>query len=145
VPTLKTNRYVDELLNRVFRLRVNEAYITNAFPFIKPGGMSAAIPMRDVVRAVELFTVPELELARPTRVLALGSQVHRALTRAGAEADSNLSSKRRSVLPVWLSVVVPGPRRTCPRSAPSLYAKIGPTMRPISMAALKRVAFQPIA
>jgi len=39
-------------------------------------------------------------------------------------------------LPEWLPVVVPGPRHICPRPAPGLRGKIGPTMRPISMAAL---------
>ena len=86
VPSLATNRRLDALLERVLGLDISDVYITNAFPFIKPGGMSAAIPFRDVVRAVETFTVPELELAEPKKVLALGSQVHRALTKAGVKA-----------------------------------------------------------
>lgn len=86
IPGLLTNRRLDETLRRVFDLQISETYVTNAFPFIKPGGMSAAIPTRDVVDAIRRFTKLELSLARPTVVFALGSLTHRSLSRAGVDS-----------------------------------------------------------
>lgn len=86
MPWLLTNKRLDETLRRVFGLEIGDVYATNAFPFIKPGGMSAGIPLRDVVKAIEQLTVPELELVQPTVVLALGSLTHKSLDRAGVAA-----------------------------------------------------------
>ena len=86
IPTLLTNKRLDEVLRRVLKCGIADVYVTNAFPFIKPGGMSANIPLRDMLRAIREFTVRELELAQPSRVIALGSLTHRALSRAGIDA-----------------------------------------------------------
>jgi restriction system protein len=85
-PKLLTNKRLDAVLERVLGLSISEVYVTNAFPFIKPGGMSAGIPIRDMVNSITEFTAAELRLARPTMTIALGSLTHRALQRAGLDA-----------------------------------------------------------
>ena len=82
-PGLRTNKRLELLLDRVFGLALADVYATNAFPFIKPGGMSTAIPVGDVVRAVQLFEAAELAMVQPTMVLAVGALAHAALTRVG--------------------------------------------------------------
>ena len=85
-PALLTNRRLEALLSRVFNLGLDQVYVTNVFPFVKPGGMSGPVPKRDVSKAVATFTGPELTLVRPTLVLALGTLPYRALLRAGIQA-----------------------------------------------------------
>jgi restriction system protein len=85
-PTLKTNRFLDSLLDRVLGLQIGDVYVTNVFPFVKPGSISAGIGLRNLVKSAETFAVHELRLAQPTQVVALGSHTHAALTRAGVPA-----------------------------------------------------------
>lgn len=85
-PELLTNRRLDTLLHRVFNLTIDQVYVTNAFPFVKPGEMSGPVPTSDLFKSVVTFTSPELELVRPTMVLALGKLPSEALMRAGVRA-----------------------------------------------------------
>ena len=87
-PGLRTNKRLESLLDRVFGLALADVYATNAFPFIKPGGMSTAIPVGDVVRAVQLFVAAELTMVQPTMVLAVGVLAH-----TGASASRVLMSR----------------------------------------------------
>lgn len=80
---LRTNKVLEALLSCVLGLTLAEVYATNAFPFVKPGAMSSALPSADVVRAVRMFAAVELEIARPTTVIAVGVAAHSALSRAG--------------------------------------------------------------
>lgn len=84
-PRLKTNRYLEALLQRVFNRGIAEVYVTNAFPYIKPGGMSAAVPKRLLRDAVAQFTKAELALAQPEIVLGLGASVADALQSSDVE------------------------------------------------------------
>lgn len=80
---LRTNKLLESLLGRVFGLALADVYATNAFPFIKRGDMSSALPFGDVVKAVRLFAAAELEIVRPTMVVAVGAVAHEALERVG--------------------------------------------------------------
>lgn len=80
---MRTNQNFEALLDRVFGCGLREVYVTNAFPFVKQGGMSSSIPSRDLVRAARIFVREEVRLVRPTLVLALGASVHTALRRVG--------------------------------------------------------------
>jgi hypothetical protein len=80
---LRTNKVMESLLGRVFGLALADGYATNAFPFIKRGGMSSALPFGDVVKAVRLFAAAELAIVRPTMVMAVGAVAHAALERVG--------------------------------------------------------------
>jgi hypothetical protein len=86
LPTLLTNRRFDVLLDRVFRLRLSDVYVTNAFPYVKRGSMSSALPFADVRNAASKFLVRELELAKPTIVFALGGVAHAALRQCGVSS-----------------------------------------------------------
>lgn len=83
---LLTNKRLEETLRRVFGLTIDEVYTTNAFPFVKPGGMSSNIPLSHIVRTVREFTAKEIQIAKPTTLIALGSVTSRALDRAGLNA-----------------------------------------------------------
>ncbi len=82
-PDRITNQRLEALLSTIFGTSLREVYATNVFPFVKPGGMSASIPQALVYRTAQTFTVPELTIARPTMVLALGKLAQRALHKAG--------------------------------------------------------------
>ena len=85
-PAVKTNIYLEKLLSRVFGLSLEDVYVTNAFPFVKSGGMSSPIPFRDVVACVKQFAKRELELAQPKVTCALGAVAFRALAANGIAA-----------------------------------------------------------
>jgi hypothetical protein len=69
---LRTNIRLEKLLYSVLGISFEETYATNIFPFIKPGGISASIPKRDVLQAARTFARLELEIVNPTHILALG-------------------------------------------------------------------------
>lgn len=83
---LLTNRRLEAALRATLGLTIADTFATNVFPFVKPGGMSAAIPMADLVRTATEFTRRELAIVQPTAVVALGRRTHDALTRAGVNA-----------------------------------------------------------
>ena len=85
-PTIKTNIYLEKLVFRVLGLSLDDVYVTNAFPFVKPGAMSSAIHFRDVVACVKQFAKRELELAQPKATCALGTVAYRALAANGIAA-----------------------------------------------------------
>jgi hypothetical protein len=82
-PTLLTNVRLERLLNNVLGVSLVDIYATNAFPFVKAGGMSAGLRSSDVLQAARQFVVRELELVKPTAVLALGAVAHLALRQCG--------------------------------------------------------------
>ena len=77
---LLTNERLEKLLLSIFGLRICQVYVTNAFPFVKPGGMSSRIPIADVRDAVGRFTLRELEIVQPTFIFALGSVAYSTLS-----------------------------------------------------------------
>jgi hypothetical protein len=85
-PTLLTNVRLEQLLNRVLGVSLVDVYATNAFPFVKAGGMSAGLRSCDVRKAARQFAVRELELVKPTAVLALGAVAHLALHQCGVSS-----------------------------------------------------------
>lgn len=81
-PNRRTNRVLEILLARVFQLSIEQTYVTNAFPFVKPSSMSSHIRSADVRRTVDQFTRKELEIAKPTIILALGKHAYSSLRAA---------------------------------------------------------------
>jgi hypothetical protein len=82
---LKTNRYLETLLEKIFGLHLSGTYVTNAFPYIKQGSISAPVPTEHVVQTVDRFTRHELEIVRPKRIIALGALAGRSLARSGID------------------------------------------------------------
>ena len=81
-PSLPTNKNLDALLDRHFGLVRAECYLTNLFPFVKAGGISASIPMKDLVTCAQKFTIPEIQIVAPRLVVCLGLRTFLALMRA---------------------------------------------------------------
>jgi restriction system protein len=83
-PKIQTNIRLKRWLGEYFGLDLSDVYGTNIFPFIKPGGMSKAIPIQDLRRAAAKFTLPEIELVQPKVVIAFGARTAKALADVGA-------------------------------------------------------------
>jgi restriction system protein len=77
--TFPTNRRLTELLHLHFGVGFENIYATNLFPFIKPGGISNYIPMRDLIRAAQEFALPQVRIVQPRLVICLGLNTFNAL------------------------------------------------------------------
>ena len=82
-PTLRTNTRLEALLRKVLGIGLSEVYATNAFPFVKPGGMSAPLAQSVVDATVAEYTAHELRIASPRLVLAFGKLAANALQKSG--------------------------------------------------------------
>ena len=78
-PSLPTNRNLAALLERHFQLKVEGAYVTNLFPFVKRGDMSRAIPKSALLRAAQEFALPEIRVVSPRVVVCFGLSVFNAV------------------------------------------------------------------
>jgi uracil-DNA glycosylase len=90
-PDVVTDINLINLLKEHFGLMLGDVYATNLFPFIKRGGMSTAIPRKDMVRAATEFGWPQIEIICPRLVIALGLVTFSALCEVkGIERPSGL-------------------------------------------------------
>ncbi|MCY3879367.1 MAG: hypothetical protein OXF74_09340 [Rhodobacteraceae bacterium] len=78
-PNSLTNRKLDSLLEDHFGVSREECCLTNLFPFIKPGGMSARIRLGDLICCARMFTLPEIRIVCPRLVICLGLETFRAV------------------------------------------------------------------
>lgn len=81
-PRRATNKRLKDLLCQHFRLELSDVYATNVFPFVKPGAMSASIPMRDLARAAREFALPQIEIVEPRLAVCLGKAAFDAVALA---------------------------------------------------------------
>lgn len=81
-PNLPTNKNLDALLMRHFRLTRAECYLTNLFPFVKQGNLSTNIPFSDLIDCAQRFTLREIGIVSPQIVICLGIRTFNALRRA---------------------------------------------------------------
>lgn len=77
--TLPTNKRLIELLRSHFGVELEDFYATNLFPFIKKGGISSSIPMRDLVRAAQEFALPQIRIVQPKLIVCLGFNTFNAI------------------------------------------------------------------
>lgn len=77
--TFPTNKRLVELLRHHFGVELEVVYATNLFPFIKRGGISSSIPMRDLILAAKEFALPQIEIIRPKLVICLGLNTFNAV------------------------------------------------------------------
>jgi len=78
-PDAVTNINLQRLLKEHLGKEFSDVYATNAFPFIKPGGISAPIPAAHMRLAVKEFLLPQIEIVEPQIVICLGLSVFNAL------------------------------------------------------------------
>ncbi len=67
-----TNQNLIKLIENHYSLSLNQVYISNLFPFIKLGQMSATIKRSDMLLATKGFGYPQIEIIRPKIVICLG-------------------------------------------------------------------------
>jgi hypothetical protein len=91
-PSLKTNKNLIHLVKEYLGKQIEEIYITNLFVFVKPGGMSAAIPNKDMDYCVKNYAIPQIDIISPKLVICLGSGTYNSLRRALGERPIKLSS-----------------------------------------------------
>jgi len=104
-PELKTNIRLHRLLIKYFKhlfivdydlfrssieKTFSKIYITNVFQFVKPGSMSANIPVKYLRKTAE-FTMKEIEIIQPRFVICLGSKVFHCLTGKNDKANHEIS------------------------------------------------------
>ncbi len=78
-PSVGTNIKLIKLLEKNLSLKLEDTYTTNLFPFIKMGDISANIPIGDMRKAAEEFTLPMIKIIRPKIAIALGAKTFKAL------------------------------------------------------------------
>lgn len=92
-PGEPTSRNLARLLQDTFGLALLETYGTNLFPFVKSGGMSASIPMPDLLKAAVEFALPQVAIVKPRLVICLGLVTFTAATVAcGHSAPPNMNT-----------------------------------------------------
>lgn len=85
---LKTNTTLASLLEEAFNREFNQVFATNAFVFIKPGGMSGSIPAGDLRHSAQAYTLREIAIVRPKMAICLGADTYNALRKAAGDALS---------------------------------------------------------
>jgi hypothetical protein len=70
--SVKTNINLIRLLSMHFNKSLADIYASNVFPFIKPGKMSAPIPLDDLIWAAAEFALPQIDIVRPRLTVVLG-------------------------------------------------------------------------
>ncbi len=81
-PKSPTNRNLDRRLREHLGLDRADCYLTNMFPFVKPGKKKARIRQRKMERCAREFTLEEVRIVAPRLVLCLGLETFRAFRRA---------------------------------------------------------------
>jgi len=82
LPHLPTNRDLKRRLQEAFGLSLADTYATDLFPFVKPGGMSTAIPAGYLRRAAREYAVPQIEIVARELVVCIGLATFNALREA---------------------------------------------------------------
>lgn len=77
-PKLLTNKRLERLLNDLFGERIDRTYVTNAFPYLKRGGISAQLPLKLVRREILKYTLEEIRIVKPSKVFLCGRLVWNA-------------------------------------------------------------------
>ncbi|MCH9704763.1 MAG: hypothetical protein K0U15_01380 [Proteobacteria bacterium] len=78
-PERITNINLIKFLCCHLNLRLKDTYVTNLFPYVKMGEMSANIPIGDMRKAATEFSLPMIEIIEPKIVIALGIKTFNAL------------------------------------------------------------------
>lgn len=79
---LQTNITLASLLKEAFTREFDQVFATNAFVFIKPGGMTGSIPAGDLRHSTKTYTLREIAIVRPMMVICLGADAYNALRRS---------------------------------------------------------------
>lgn len=106
-PQRRTNQRLRELLSRHFGCELEDLYVTNVFPFVKGGSMTASIRWRDLVQAAAEFALPQIKIVSPLFAVCLGKAAFDAVVvaaghpRAKSLADAIASPVALGKTQVW--------------------------------------------
>ena len=75
---LRSNKTLAKLLTEAFDRKFGDVFATNAFVFVKPGGMSGSIPVADLRLSARTYTLQELAVVRPKLAICLGAATYNA-------------------------------------------------------------------
>ncbi|MBD3330274.1 hypothetical protein GF354_01955 [Candidatus Peregrinibacteria bacterium] len=75
-PNLITNKNLSKLLKTTFGLNLSDIFITNLFPYIKPGNMNSNIPQKNFDKAFKEFCLPQIDIITPSLVICCGKKVY---------------------------------------------------------------------
>ncbi len=81
-PELPTNKNLDRLLEEVLGLKRSDVFMTNLFPFLKSGSISASIPHADLVYCAKKYALPQVSIVRPRNVICFGLSTFNAMRSA---------------------------------------------------------------
>lgn len=81
-PHVRTNKNVQRLLNTYFQQKFSDVYATNAFRFIKHGGMHEPIRAAHMKLAAEEFLLPQIRIIQPKIAICLGLSTFNAVREA---------------------------------------------------------------
>jgi restriction system protein len=97
-PCSRTNKNLDRRLREHFALDRADCYLTNMFPFVKPGKKSANnIRWGDMKRCAREFTLEEVRIVAPRLVLCLGLETFSAFSvAAGRKKPRNMEEAIKS-------------------------------------------------
>ncbi|MDF0578914.1 uracil-DNA glycosylase family protein [Bradyrhizobium yuanmingense] len=79
---LATNQNLKRLLASHFGLCFSQTYATNVLVFIKRGGISSNVPMKDLRACAVAYTLPQLEIVKPRMALCLGAKTFNSIRSA---------------------------------------------------------------
>lgn len=90
-PDLDTNKNLKRLLQDHLELEFRETYATDAFPFIKPGGMGTRIKRKAFDICVAEFLLKQIEIIEPGLVICIGRTPYDGICRvAGLSGSSDI-------------------------------------------------------
>jgi len=81
-PELPTNKNLIRLIREHFGLELADVYVTNLFPFVKPGGISNTIPLPLLAWSATEFLLPQIRIVRPKVVVTFGVDTFNAVSRS---------------------------------------------------------------
>lgn len=86
-PERRTNKQLIHYVDEFLATEISSHYVTNVFPFIKTGSISAGLKRNAVDYAAKKFAAPQVEIIRPKLVICAGNEAFNALRRLAGLAD----------------------------------------------------------
>jgi restriction system protein len=97
-PNLMTNKNLDEYL-KYFGLNFSDTYATNAFVFVKEGGMSAKIAQKFLHESIKQFLVPQIEIIKPKMIICLGAETYNAVRLENGYSELKVGRGQETAMP----------------------------------------------
>jgi hypothetical protein len=97
-PNLITNKNLKEYL-KYFGLNFSDTYATNAFVFVKEGGMSTKIAQSLLRESIEKFLIPQIDIIKPKMIICLGAETYNAVRQVNNFPEVKVGSGQEAAMP----------------------------------------------